>query len=144
MLSSTEFAEIIGVTTRTLARWHADGKLIPAYVLPSGERRYSQAQVDGLRGKLPASVKMAIDEMMAEMDVLYTEWQRGPLVDEQRNYAKWRVAHDRLYDFRAARGPEVAAYLEEIDAWLEDGVRHSKEGADAPFLKEAKRNRRRK
>jgi hypothetical protein len=97
-----------------------------------------------LRGKLPASVKMAIDEMMAEMDVLYTEWQRGPLVDEQRNYAKWRVAHDRLYDFRASRGPEVAAYLEEIDAWLEDGVRHSKEGADAPFLKEAKRNRRRK
>lgn len=50
MMSSTNFAKKIGVTTRTLARWHESGKLVPAFVLPSGERRYTEEQVDSLRG----------------------------------------------------------------------------------------------
>lgn len=124
MLSSTSFAEIIGVTTRTLARWHADGKLIPAFVLPSGERRYSASQVDDLRGKVPAGVKKAIDEMVAEMEQLYREWQSAPLADEPRNYARWRVLHDKLFDYREARGPEVSAYIADLDVFLQESVRN--------------------
>jgi hypothetical protein len=123
MLSSTEFAEIIGVTTRTLARWHAAGKLIPAYVLPSGERRYSQAQVDGLRGKLPHGVREMVEKMCIAYDQAYDAWQAMPRQLEPQGYANWRQEHDRLYDFRDAHGPEVAKLIEELGVNLQAEVR---------------------
>ncbi len=139
MLSSTTFAEIIGVTTRTLARWHADGKLIPAFVLPSGERRYSPAQVEELRGKVPEAVKETIRQMVAEMDALEEEWLRWPLSEERRNYARWKAAHDRLFDYRETRGPEVAAFIAELDAWLDPEVRKYNEDPVTGFPAKSKR-----
>lgn len=50
MLTSKQFADRIGVHIRTLIRWHEQGKLIPLWVLPGGERRYSEEQLDALRG----------------------------------------------------------------------------------------------
>ncbi len=39
------FAKRIGVSCQTLRRWDAQGLLKPAYVFPSGQRRYTEQQV---------------------------------------------------------------------------------------------------
>ena len=51
MMTTKQFAERIGVSVRTLIRWHQRGILLPAVVLPTGARRYSEAQLEDLRCK---------------------------------------------------------------------------------------------
>ena len=49
-MTSTKFAARVGVSVRTLLRWHNEGVLVPAVVLPGGERRYSEEQAQELEG----------------------------------------------------------------------------------------------
>lgn len=49
MMTTKQFAERIGVSVRTLIRWHQRGILVPAVVLPTGARRYSEDQVEAMR-----------------------------------------------------------------------------------------------
>lgn len=49
-MTSTEFARVLRVSVRTLYRWHEDGRLVPAFVLPNGDRRYTSGQLDQFRG----------------------------------------------------------------------------------------------
>jgi transcriptional regulator with XRE-family HTH domain len=122
-MTIAQFAEKIGVTKRTLMRWHEDGKLIPAYVLPSGERRYAEEQVDLLRGKLPHGVREMVEKMCIAYGQAYDAWQAMPRQLEPQGYANWREEHDRLYDFREAHGPEVAKLIEELGVNLQAEVR---------------------
>ena len=46
MLRPIDAARMIGVTTRTLKRYEADGKITPDVRLPSGHRRYSRATIE--------------------------------------------------------------------------------------------------
>ena len=45
LLRITEFSLLLGVSVNTLRRYHANGRLIPFHVLPSGDRRYSKSQL---------------------------------------------------------------------------------------------------
>ena len=122
-MTIAQFAEKIGVTKRTLMRWHEDGKLVPAFVLPSGERRYTEHQLDGLRGKLPEDVRETIVQMHKDFRAAFEAWQKSPRAMERQGYAAWRAVHDKAYDFRQARGPEVAALMDELGFLLEQNVR---------------------
>ena len=51
MMTTKQFAARIGVSVRTLIRWHQRGILVPAVVLPTGARRYSEDQVEAMRCK---------------------------------------------------------------------------------------------
>ncbi len=53
-VSIGELAEMLGVCTKTLRRWHADGKLIPDFITFGGHRRYYLKSIVGLLG-LPES-----------------------------------------------------------------------------------------
>lgn len=44
-LSPTEVANRLGISRRTVARWTARG-MLPAFVLPNGQRRYRVADVE--------------------------------------------------------------------------------------------------
>jgi len=96
MMTSTEFAKAIGVTVRTLTRWHNDGRFVPAFVLPSGERRYSEEQLESLRGKVPDPLNPTVAEARAEERAAYRKWQAAPLSREQEGYKRWKAAHQRL------------------------------------------------
>lgn len=45
LLTSTEFAQAIGVSTVTLARWEKAGILLPHLKTPTGRRKYTPSQV---------------------------------------------------------------------------------------------------
>lgn len=49
LMTTAQFAKEVGVCVRTLIRWHAQGKLVPYLVLPGGDRRYTEAQLDQLK-----------------------------------------------------------------------------------------------
>lgn len=51
MFNIGKFAKEVGVTPTTLRRWHKDGKLIPCKVTSTGNRYYSQQQLDEYLGK---------------------------------------------------------------------------------------------
>lgn len=40
----SEFAQRIGVHPQTLRKWARNGTLVPAQILPSGRRRYTEQQ----------------------------------------------------------------------------------------------------
>ena len=46
MLSASNAADIIGVTTQTMARYEKEGKLIPAHRTAGGHRRYTLRQIE--------------------------------------------------------------------------------------------------
>ena len=47
LLTPREAADMMRVHVRTLERWHKEGKL-PALVLPSGQRRYYESDLQNL------------------------------------------------------------------------------------------------
>ena len=47
LFSTKEFAELSGVSIRTLKRWRKDGKLIPAKTV-KGDKFYSEEQLAGV------------------------------------------------------------------------------------------------
>ena len=47
MLSTTEAAEILGVSAETIRRWAADGK-IQAVRLPGGQLRIQRTEIDAI------------------------------------------------------------------------------------------------
>lgn len=49
LLSTTEAAQALGISGRTLSRYAADGKLIPAVVLSGGQRNHYRWDLDDLR-----------------------------------------------------------------------------------------------
>lgn len=51
-LSGTDVADLLGVSTTTVARWADDGKL-PSVRTKGGHRRYERAAVEALRGGWP-------------------------------------------------------------------------------------------
>lgn len=142
-MTIAQFAEKIGVTKRTLMRWHEDGKLIPAFVLPSGERRYTEDQLDVLRGKLPHGVREMVKKMQEELNSAYNAWQAMPRELETQGYANWRKVHDRLYDFRESHGPEVAKLMEELDICLEASVRFYDEDPNTGMARKKRKGVRR-
>lgn len=46
LITIGEAARILQVSTRTLLRWHDQGRLVPAVVLPSGHRRYRRRDIE--------------------------------------------------------------------------------------------------
>lgn len=50
-LTSTEFANEIGVSVMTLKRWEDSGKLLPHHKTPGGRRYYSYSQIDMYKSK---------------------------------------------------------------------------------------------
>ena len=48
MLKPSQASVILGVDTKTIGRWAADGK-IPHVRTPGGHRRYKRADVDALK-----------------------------------------------------------------------------------------------
>jgi len=55
MFNVGNFAKMVGVTPTTLRRWHKEGKLIPCKVTSTGNRYYSQQQLDEYFGKTPVN-----------------------------------------------------------------------------------------
>lgn len=49
LLSTTEAARALGISGRTLSRYAADGKLIPAVVLSGSQRSHYRWDLDDLR-----------------------------------------------------------------------------------------------
>jgi hypothetical protein len=96
MMTSTEFAKAIGVTVRTLVRWHHEGRFVPAIVLPTGERRYSEEQLESLRGKAPDALNPTVAQARSEERAAYRKWQASPLEKEQEGFKRWKAAHERL------------------------------------------------
>lgn len=54
-LTIGEAAKIKGVTTKTLRRWEAEGKLIPERTA-NGHRRYDMAQLLGIKSELSYTI----------------------------------------------------------------------------------------
>lgn len=48
ILTTSQFAEALGVSTRTVERWLAAEKVKPAWRTPGRQARFTQAQVDAL------------------------------------------------------------------------------------------------
>ena len=49
LLSTREAAQFLGVTTRTLKRWRASGKLVPCVTGDRGDKFYSMSQLSPFR-----------------------------------------------------------------------------------------------
>lgn len=56
-LTMSQFADALGVSTRTVQRWIANGQVVPAHRTLGGHARFTEAQVAEVRGRIakPAS-----------------------------------------------------------------------------------------
>jgi DNA-binding transcriptional MerR regulator len=106
MLTSKQFADRLGIHIRTLIRWHEQGMLVPAFIFPSGERRYTEDQIDALRGENQVE-SLKIEHARKEERRLYSKWQTSPLSREEEGFERWHAANERLLDLLAEAGDEV-------------------------------------
>lgn len=103
-MSSTEFAAKIGVTTRTLARWHASGVLVPAFVLPSGERRYTEEQLDSLRGFPLGHFKKRLRELHKAERAARAAWRAMPPDSGREGHDAWVETVDLVMGLLESHG----------------------------------------
>ena len=52
-LTPVEVRQQLGVSPRTLVRYRAAGRIVPAFTLPNGHARFRQADVDKLKAAPP-------------------------------------------------------------------------------------------
>jgi DNA-binding transcriptional MerR regulator len=104
LLTIAQFAEKIGVTKRTLMRWHADGKLIPEFVLPSGERRYRLEQLEEFRGFAIDPYKEALKHAHQRERAAKAAWKALPPEQHKQGYTVWLDAADRLLSLLDSHG----------------------------------------
>jgi predicted site-specific integrase-resolvase len=97
----SEFAQMVGVTAKTLRVWHDNGKLIPI-VLESGQRRYNDShyhKIMGIKKELRYTVLYCRES---------TKAQKSGLIGQEK----------RLKDFCIARGYEVDKVITEYGSGL--------------------------
>lgn len=68
-LSPTEVADRLGISRRTVARWTERG-ILPAFVLPNGQRRYHVADVEAAMKRYQPGAHDEGDDVDAEADLV--------------------------------------------------------------------------
>lgn len=103
-----EFAEIVGITCKTLRNWHKDGTLIPHHVLKNGYRYYSEDQVTEILG-------MRKDKIVAYHWVKQEESKDSDKeIAELEAYMKEKKYHYKLLVSKGEAIEQLAQILEWI------------------------------
>jgi len=110
MLPIRHAAERLGVSTKTLRRWEMSGRLVPQR-LPTGARRYSEAQIDAFLGvvPVPTTVRAAVYARVSS--------------SKQKADGNLGRQKDRLISTVAGRGWDLAMVVEEVASGVNENRR---------------------
>jgi predicted site-specific integrase-resolvase len=81
-VSIGELAEMLGVCTKTLRRWHAEGKLIPDFITPGSHRRYLLSSIVPILG-------LPVDKNNSDrINICYSRVSSSPQKDDLERQAQ--------------------------------------------------------
>lgn len=118
-------AERLGVSKRTLVRWEQLGKLVPAFRLESGARRYSEAQLDAFLGAAEGA-----------SDALRAAYYARVSSSKQKADGNLGRQQERLESYIAGRGWELVVPVSEVAS----GVNERRRGVARLLLQARKGN----
>lgn len=110
-----EAAKTLGVSVKTLHRWHASGQLVPATRLPSGARRYTPDQLASVTFGEPSEAQLPRERAVTYARVSSAKQARDGNLDRQ---------DQRLRAVVAANGWELLFAVKETAS----GVNENRKG----------------